>query len=119
MPDGSNTDPRQKVQPRASGSGPVSHPLMGSTRSEPAMRNTAKHATPPINIKMTVPILGRRFYFAIAGGKERRSKERLALERKRSPLLTKSNIQFIFIGAVVLYILTLGTFLAFAAVLGP
>jgi len=119
MPDGSNTDPRQNLRPRASGSGTVSHPLMGSTRSEPAMRNTVEHGTPPININLTVPILGRRFYFAIAGGKERRSKERLALERQRSPLLTKSNIQFIVIGAVVLYMLTLGTFLVFAAVLEP
>jgi hypothetical protein len=117
MPDGSTTDPRPKVEPGASSSGSVSHPLMGSTRKEPAIRNTAKRASSPVNIRMTVPILGRRFYFSIAGGRERRSKERLALERQANPFRTKSNITFILIGAVIIYMLTLGTFLAFASVL--
>ena len=116
MPDGTTTDPRQGVQPSASSSGSVSHPLMGNTRNEPAVRNAAEHATPPINITMTVPILGRRFYFALVSGRERRSKERLALERQRNPVRTKSNITFVLIGAMVLYMLTLGTFLAFASV---
>jgi hypothetical protein len=89
---------------------------MGSARTEPAMRNTAEHVAPPINIKMTVPLLGRRFYFSIAGGKERRSKERLALERQKSPFFTKSNITFVMAGAVIIYLLTLGSFLFFASV---
>ena len=116
MPDGSTTDPSEKVQPKAASSGSVSHPLMGSTRSEPAMRRAAEYVPPPINIRITVPILGQRFYFAIVAGKERRSKERVALERMAHPFRTKSNITFVVIGAVVLYMLTLGTFLAFAAV---
>ena len=116
MPDGSTTDPPEKVQTSASSSGSVSHPLMGSTRSEPAIRNAVDHVTPPINIKMTVPLLGRRFYFSIAGGKERRSKERLALERQKSPFFTKNNITFVLVGAVVLYMLTLGAFMVFATV---
>ncbi len=116
MPDGTTTDPRQRVQPSAASSGSVSHPLMGNTRIEAAVRNDAEHATPPINIKMTVPILGRRFYFALVSGREQRSKERLALERQRNPFCTKSNITFVVIGAVVLYMLTLGTFLVFASV---
>ncbi|MDA0652334.1 MAG: hypothetical protein O3C49_03535 [Proteobacteria bacterium] len=90
---------------------------MGSTRKEPAIRDTAKRASPPVNIRMTVPILGRRFYFSLAGGRERRSTERLALERQANPLRTKSNITFILIGAVIIYMLTLGTFLVFASVL--
>ena len=115
MPDGSTTDSREKAQTGASNSRSVSHPLMGSTRSEPAVRNAPDHVTPPINIKMTVPFLGRRFYFSIAGGKERRSKERLALERQKSPFFTKSNITFVLVGAVVLYMLTLGAFMVLAA----
>ena len=80
------------------------------------MRNAAEQATTPISIKMTVPFLGRRFYFAIVGGKERRSRERMALERQRNPFRTRSNILFVFIGAVILYMLTLGAFLVFASV---
>ena len=111
MPDGSTIYPREKIPPNTSSAGSVFHSLMGSTRSEPAMRNAAEQASPPINIKISLPIVGRRFYFAIAG-----DKERVALERKASPFLTKRNITFVVIGAVVLYILTLGTFLVFAAV---
>ena len=116
MPDGSNIDPLQKVQTSASSAGSVSHPLVGNTRTEPAVRNVAEHAPPPINIRITLPFFGQRFYFAIVAGKERRSKERLALERQKSPFFTKSNITFLVIGAVTLYMLTLGTFLVFAAV---
>ena len=114
MPDGSTTDPRKPI---ASSPGSVSHPLMGSTRSEPAVRNAAEHGLPPVNIKMTVPFLGRRFYFAIMSGKERRSKERLALERQGNPIRTRRNILFVVMGAVVLYLLTIGTFLVIASVL--
>lgn len=92
---------------------------MGSTRTEPAVRNPADHAPPPINIKLTVPILGRRFYFAVTSGRERRSKERLALERQANPIRTKTNVLFIIIGALSLYMLTLGTFLVYASVLAP
>ena len=116
MPNGSTIYPREKIPPNTSSAGSVFHSLMGSARSEPAMRNAAEQASPPINIKISLPIVGRRFYFAIAGGKERRSKERVALERKANPFLAKSNITFVVIGAVVLYILTLGAFLVFAAV---
>lgn len=115
MPDGSQTDSGSNVEPGAVSTRSVSHPLMGSTRSEPAVRNAAGHAAPPINIRLTVPILGRRFYFAIASGRERRSRERLALERQRNPIRTKKNITFIVVAALVLYLITLGTFLLFTS----
>ena len=119
MPDGSTPDPGQKAQPSASSAGSVSHPLMGNSRIEPAVRNAAVQTAPPVNIKMTVPILGRRFYFTIMGGKERRSNERLALERQGNPLRTRSNVLFVILGALILYMLTLGSFLVFASVLEP
>jgi hypothetical protein len=50
-------------------------------------------------------------------GKERRSKERLALERQANPLRTKRNLIFIVGGALFFYMLTLGTFLVFASAL--
>ena len=117
MPDGSNTDPNQKEQLSAPNAGSVSHPLMGSTRTEPAVRNPAGHAPPPVNIRVTLPFLGGRYYFTLMSGKERRSKERLALERQANPLRTKRNIMFMVGGALFFYLVTLGTFLAFASAL--
>lgn len=115
MPDGSSGDPRQKVQSSDSNTGPVSHPLMGSTRTEPAVRNPAPHPAPPVNIRVTIPFLGGRYYFTLLSGKERRSKERLALERQANPLRTRRNIMFMIGGALFFYLVTLGTFLVFAS----
>lgn len=51
---------------------------------------TRKHA---IDVRFTLPIL--RFYFVILAGKEKRSTERLALERKYNPLWTPLNTLFL------------------------
>lgn len=116
MPDGSPTEATNRVEPDASHVGPVSHPLMGTRRGEPAVRRPGTHAPPPINIRVTVPVLGQRFYFAIIGGKERRSEERLAIERQKNPVRTRKNMTFIVVAALVLYLITLGTFLLYSSI---
>lgn len=63
---------------------------------------------PPVNIRLSVPILRWRFYFAITGGQERRGAERLAAERGRHPLRTPGNVLFVVAGAMVVYLATLG-----------
>ncbi len=72
---------------------------------------------PPVNIRMSVPMLRWRFYFAINGGKERRSKPRLKADRRHNPLVTKGNGLFVFIGAMTLSLFSLGGFLVYASVL--
>lgn len=109
---------------------PVPAPPSGATLSETSprivnpeysprirLRENSSATRPPVNIRLSVPFFGKRFYFAMIGGKERRSHERIALERRRNPIKTKTNLAFIFIGAMVLYMLTLGMFLVYAAVL--
>lgn len=63
---------------------------------------------PPVNIRLSVPILRWRFYFAITGGQERRGDQRLAAERGRHPLPTPGNVLFVVVGAMVLYMAALG-----------
>lgn len=63
---------------------------------------------PPVNIRMSVPMLRWRFYFAITGGKERRGGPRLAAERGRHPLHTRGNVLFVIAGAMMVYLVTLG-----------
>ncbi|MBK20462.1 MAG: hypothetical protein CMM52_16650 [Rhodospirillaceae bacterium] len=72
---------------------------------------------PPVNIRMSVPMLRWRFYFAINGGKERRSKPRLAADRKHNPLMTRGNTLSVVLGATTLYLATLGGFLVYASIL--
>jgi hypothetical protein len=80
-------------------------------------RETTAETRPPVNLRFSVPFFGKRFYFTLIGGRERRGHERIALERRRNPIRTRTNLAFIFIGAMVLYMLTLGAFLVYAAVI--
>lgn len=115
MPDGSPQDPIHQDRLSEQPLGPLSHPLLGNRPAEARAPTRETRLAPPINIRITIPILGKRFYFALLAGKERRGDERLALERRRNPIFTKSNVVFLLAGAAVLYALTIATFLAFAA----
>lgn len=114
MPDGSLPDQTRQDRLSEQSLGPLSHPLLGNRRPEAAAPVRENRLAPPVNIRVTIPVLGKRFYFAVLAGKERRGDERLALERRRNPLFTKINVVFLLIGAGALYALTLGAFLAFA-----
>ena len=46
----------------------------------------------PINIRICIPLLSKRYYVTLIAGEERRSPDRLAAERARHPLLTRGNI---------------------------
>ncbi len=46
----------------------------------------------PVNIRLSIPLLFGRFYVTVVAGKERRSGERLASERKKHPLMKLGNI---------------------------
>lgn len=58
----------------------------------------------PINIRISLPFFGRRFFLTILGGSEKRSRERLAVERLSHPLKTASNILFITGFALIFYV---------------
>jgi hypothetical protein len=63
---------------------------------EPAWRRSA------VDIRLTVPFFGRKYYFTIVGGAEKRSDERRAEELHHYPLRTAANI-FFFIGLGTLF----------------
>ncbi len=46
----------------------------------------------PVNIRLAIPLLFGRYYVTIMAGKERRSGERLASERKKYPLMKLGNL---------------------------
>lgn len=94
------------------------HSADAAAVSSPGPRVRARRAPPPLNLRFSVPLPGSRFYIAIAGGRERRSRERLALERRVHRLGTPSNVLFIVIGALTFYVMTLGAFLGWAAISG-
>ena len=53
---------------------------------------------PPINIRLTVPFLRRRYFMTFLAGRERRSAERLKQDRAKHALWTFANVcSFVFL----------------------
>ena len=57
--------------------------------------------THPVDIRLSLPLLFKRFYFVVLGGPERRSAERRNAERTRRPLLKLANL-FFLVGAAAI-----------------
>ncbi len=49
----------------------------------------------PINLRMSMPIFGRRYFLTVVGGEERRNPDRLVRERHLYPLRTAGNLLFL------------------------
>ena len=56
----------------------------------------------PVNIRFTIPFFGRKFYFTVVSGSEKRSPERQVTERNKYPLRTIANV-FFFIGLATIF----------------
>lgn len=61
----------------------------------------------PVDIRMTLPVMGRRFYLTIVGGQEQRSANRLRIERSLRPVRTMGNMMFIMGIAAVFYLIAI------------
>ena len=48
-----------------------------------------------LNLRLSIPFFGQRYYFVCVGGRERRSAERRAAERKKHPIVKKGNVIFL------------------------
>lgn len=49
----------------------------------------------PVNIRLSFPIIGGRFFVTVVGGPEKRAGERRSRERRMFPLRTMGNILFL------------------------
>jgi hypothetical protein len=49
----------------------------------------------PINIRISIPLIGRRYYLTLVGGEDGRSAARRQHDRHRYPLRTAANLLFI------------------------
>ncbi len=61
----------------------------------------------PVDLRLTLPLPGRKVFFSIVAGRERRSGERLAVERRQHPLHTAGNILFMLTSLTGFYALAL------------
>jgi hypothetical protein len=72
----------------------------------------------PVNIRFSIPLLFGRYYVTLIAGKEHRSGERLASERKKHPLMKLGNLAVMAACGTICGLLALSMFqLAIAYVL--
>ena len=55
----------------------------------------------PINLRLSVPLLFKRYYVTIVAGEERRSPERRAEERQKHPIKTIGNLTVLLVAGIV------------------
>jgi hypothetical protein len=56
----------------------------------------------PINLRLSIPLLFKRYYVTIIAGEELRGFDRLAAERQKHPLVTRGNLLFLALGGTVM-----------------
>jgi len=72
----------------------------------------------PVNIRFSIPLLFGRYYVTLVAGKEHRSGERLAGERKKHPLMKLGNLAVMAACGTICGLLALSMFqLAIAYIL--
>ncbi len=56
----------------------------------------------PINLRLSIPLLFKRYYVTIVAGEEHRGSERLSAERRKHPLVSRGNLVFFtLLGTVI------------------
>ena len=56
----------------------------------------------PINLRLSIPLLFKRYYVTIIAGEEHRGSDRLSAERRKHPLVTRGNLVFFaLVGTVI------------------
>jgi hypothetical protein len=80
-------------------------------------KNPTTWVSHPIDIRLSMPFVRRRFYFTIVAGQERRRPDRLRADRQTYPLVTAGNIMFTIGVSTVFAFLALAMLVAQSAII--
>lgn len=75
--------------------------------AKPKPPSTSWSGGHPVDIRLSIPLPGLRFYVTLVGGREKRSPDRRAADRGRYPIRTAANLVFFLGLAMVLYLAAL------------
>lgn len=75
---------------------------------------TARH---PVDLRLTLRLPGRSVFLSLVAGREKRSEDRRAVERKQHPLHTLGNIVFMISSLTGFYVIALAATLTLGSVL--
>lgn len=88
--------------------GPILAKLSAAERRQLGMALARqKWGRHPVNLRLSVPIMGRRFFLTVVGGVDRRDNRRRALETSLHPVRTRGNYAFLIGISAVVYALGL------------
>jgi len=73
--------------------------------------------THPIDIRVSIPFVHKRFYFTVVAGQERRQPDRLHRDRSTYPLVTAGNVMFSLGVTTLLVIAALSLLIAQSAII--
>ena len=71
----------------------------------------------PIDIRISMPLVHRRFYFTIVAGQERRRPDRRHADRQAYPLVTAGNVMFSLGVTTMFMLIALGLLVAQSAII--
>jgi len=80
-------------------SGGLGEPGIADRKTPSAVPWESDH---PINLRLSIPLLFKRYYVTIVVGEERRRPKRLAAERRKHPLVTRGNLFFFALAGTVI-----------------
>jgi len=78
---------------------------------------TTAWVTHPIDIRISIPFVHKRFYFTVVAGQERRRPDRLHHDRTTYPLVTAGNVMFSLGVMTLLVIAALSLLIAQSAII--
>ncbi len=78
------------VEPQGA-SGSLGEPGIANRKTSGAVPWESDH---PINLRLSIPLLFKRYYVTIVVGEERRRPKRLSAERRKHPVVTRGNLFF-------------------------
>ncbi len=93
------TKQRTDTVERREPAGCLGEPGIASRKASSAVPWESDH---PINIRLSIPLLIKRYYVTIVVGEERRTPERLSVERRKHPLVSRGNLVFFTIVGTVI-----------------
>jgi hypothetical protein len=80
-------------------------------------KNPTTWVSHPIDIRISLPFLHRRFYFTVVAGQERRHKDRVQADRQTYPLITAGNVMFSLGVATLFTLAALAVLVAHSAII--
>lgn len=95
----------------------TANPSLNADAPSPASNGGAEWSGHPINIRLSIPLIRRRYYLTLVAGQERRRHDRRRADRDDHPIITVGNVFFSLGVATLLTLMALAALIAQSAII--